>query len=72
MRDDASYQAMAEYGVTHFCGAPVVLNTLLSATDELKNLVKHEVKVMTAGAPPPAAIIQGMQAQGMDETHVSG
>ena len=72
VRDDAIYQAMAEYGVTHFCGAPVVLNTLLSASDELKNLVKHEVKVMTAGAPPPAAIIQGMQAQGMDVTHVYG
>jgi fatty-acyl-CoA synthase len=72
VRDDAIYQAMAEYGVTHFCGAPVVLNTLLSATDELKNLVKHEVKVMTDGAPPPAAIIQGMQAQGMDVTHVYG
>ncbi len=72
VRDDAIYHAMADYGVTHFCGAPVVLNTLLSASDELKNLVQHEVKVMTAGAPPPAAIIQAMQAQGIDVTHVYG
>ncbi len=72
VRDDAVYQAIAEHGVTHFCGAPVVLNTLLSASDDLKSLIKHDVKVMTAGAAPPAAIIQGMQAQGIDVTHVYG
>ena len=63
---------MAEHRVTHFCGAPIVLNTLLAADEQLKSLVTHEVKVMTAGAPPPAAIIQGMQAQGIDVTHVYG
>ncbi|NOX49293.1 MAG: acyl-CoA synthetase [Gammaproteobacteria bacterium] len=72
VRDDAVYQTMARYGVSHFCGAPVVLNTLLSASDELKQLVQHQVKVMTAGAAPPAAIIQGMQAMGVDVTHVYG
>ena len=72
VRDDAVYQAIAKHKVTHFCGAPVVLNTLLAAADELKALVQHEVKVMTAGAAPPAAIIQGMQAQGIDVTHVYG
>ena len=72
VRDDAVYKAMAEHRVTHFCGAPIVLNTLLAADEQLKSLVTHEVKVMTAGALPPAAIIQGMQAQGIDVTHVYG
>jgi len=72
VRDEAVYSAIAEHRVTHFCGAPVVLNTLLSASDDLKSLVKHKVKVMTAGAAPPAAIIQGMQSQGIDVTHVYG
>ena len=72
VRDDTIYQAIAEHGVTHFCGAPIVLNTLLSASDNLKNLIKHKVDVMTAGAPPPPAIIQGMQAQGINVTHVYG
>lgn len=72
VRDDAVYQAIAKHKVTHFCAAPVVLNTLLAAAAELKTLVQHEVKVMTAGAAPPAAIIQGMQAQGIDVTHVYG
>lgn len=72
VRDDAVYEAIAEHKVTHFCGAPIVLNTLLAADERLKALVTHEVKVMTAGAPPPASIIQGMQAQGIDVTHVYG
>ncbi len=72
VRDDAVYAALANHGVTHFCGAPVVLNTLLVAADELKQRVQHEVKVMTAGAAPPAAIIGGMQAMGVDVTHVYG
>ena len=72
VRDDLVYNAIADHKVTNFCGAPVVLNTLLSAGDELKQLVKHEVKVMTAGAAPPAAIIEGMQNMGIDVTHVYG
>ena len=72
VRDEAVYQAISEQRVTHFCGAPVVLNTLLSASDELKGMIQHEVKVMTAGAAPPAAIIEGMQAQGIEVTHVYG
>ena len=72
VRDDAVYRAISDHKVTHFCGAPVVLNTLLAAPQALKSLVQHPVSVMTAGAPPPAAIIQGMQAQGVDVTHVYG
>jgi fatty-acyl-CoA synthase len=72
VRDDLVYHALAEHKVSHFCGAPVVLNTLLSADIQLQQLIKHEVKVMTAGAAPPAAIIEGMQAMGVDVTHVYG
>lgn len=72
VRDDLIYSAIAEHRVTHFCGAPVVLNLLLSASDDLKGLIKHKVKAMTAGAAPPAAIIEGMQAMGVDVTHVYG
>jgi fatty-acyl-CoA synthase len=72
VRDAAVFQAIAEHRVTHFCGAPVVLNTLLAAGDALKALVEHPVKVMTAGAAPPAAVIQRMEAMGMAVTHVYG
>ena len=50
----------------------MVLNTLLVADEQLKQLVQHKVKVMTAGAAPPAAIIEGMQNMGVDVTHVYG
>ena len=72
VRDDAVYEAIGRFGVTHFCGAPVVLNTLLNAPAALKKLVTKPIKTMTAGAAPPAAIIQGMQEQGVDVTHVYG
>ena len=75
VRDDLVYNAIAQHNVTHFCGAPVVLNTLLSASDDLKSRLTglgHSVKVMTAGAAPPAAIIAGMQSMGVDVTHVYG
>ena len=72
VREDAVYEAIGRFGVSHFCGAPVVLNTLLNAPDKLKQLVTKPIKTMTAGAAPPAAIIQGMQEQGVDVTHVYG
>ncbi|MCZ6887315.1 MAG: acyl-CoA synthetase [Gammaproteobacteria bacterium] len=58
--------------VTHFCGAPIVLNMLIGAEPELKAGIEHEVKVMTAGAAPPAAIIEAMEAMGIEVTHVYG
>ena len=72
VREDAVYEAIGRFGVTHFCGAPVVLNTLLNAPVALKQMVTKPIKTMTAGAAPPAAIIQGMQEQGVDVTHVYG
>ena len=72
VREEAVFGAMAEHRVTHFCGAPVVLNTLLSAPDALKQSVQHPVNVMTAGAAPPAAVIEAMEAMGMSVTHVYG
>ena len=58
--------------VTHFCGAPIVLNMIVNAPDELKAGIDHQIKVMTAGAAPPAAVIEGMERMGVDVTHVYG
>jgi fatty-acyl-CoA synthase len=57
--------------VSHFCGAPIVLNMLANAPDELK-VFDHEIKVMTAGAAPPATVIAAMEALGISVTHVYG
>jgi fatty-acyl-CoA synthase len=66
------YAAIAEHEVTHFCGAPIVLNFVINATDEERRDFDHKVNVMTAAAPPPASTLQRMQEQGFDVTHVYG
>jgi fatty-acyl-CoA synthase len=72
VRADAIFDAIREHKVNHFCGAPIVLNTLINAPDELKQGIHQEVKVMTAGAAPPAAVIEGMELMGFRVTHVYG
>ncbi len=66
------YAAIAEHRVTHFCGAPIVLNFVINATDNERRQFDHTVNVMTAAAPPPAATLQKMQEAGFVVTHVYG
>jgi fatty-acyl-CoA synthase len=68
----AIYEAIAREGVTHLCGAPVVMNMLLNAGSGLKRSLDRRIEMMTAGAPPPAAVIEGMEALGFHITHVYG
>jgi fatty-acyl-CoA synthase len=71
IRADAIYPLIRDETVTHFCGAPIVLNMLVHAPAELKDFT-HNVKVMTAGAPPPAAVIANMESMGVEVTQVYG
>jgi len=66
------FAAIKEYGVTHYCAAPIVHNLLVNAPDELKEGVPAGVKGLIAGAAPPASIIEGMEKLGFDLTHVYG
>ncbi len=66
------YRAIADDGVTHFCGAPVVLNMLANAPESEKRPLPRRVEAMTAGAPPPATVIEAMEAAGFRITHVYG
>ena len=66
------YSAIADYGVTHFCAAPVVLNFVVNASAEEKRALQHTVHVMTAAAPPPAAVLAAMAEAGFSMTHVYG
>lgn len=71
VRAEPIWQLIRDEKVSHFCGAPIVLNMLANAPDELKDF-DHEIKVMTAGAAPPAAVIAAMEALGISVTHVYG
>ncbi len=68
----AIFDAIADRGVTHFCGAPVVLGLILNAAPEERRSFEHTVEVMTAAAPPPAAVLEGMEQSGFHMTHVYG
>ena len=68
----AIFKACAEYGVTHFCGAPIVLGLLINAADGDRRDLDHTVEVMTAAAPPPSSVIEAMEAMGFLITHVYG
>ena len=69
----AIYAALAEHCVTHLCGAPVVMNMILNASAEARrDLRGRAVAMMTAGAAPPAAVIEGMEKLGFRITHVYG
>ncbi|GLU08469.1 hypothetical protein SLE2022_253810 [Rubroshorea leprosula] len=67
------YSSIAKYGVTHFCAAPVVLNTIVNASPEDTILpLPHVVDVMTAGAAPPPSVLLEMTKKGFRVTHTYG
>ncbi|MEQ1615095.1 MAG: acyl-CoA synthetase [Hyphomicrobiaceae bacterium] len=72
VRAKLMFDAIADHGVTHMCGAPIVMSTLLNATPEERRTLDHTVKFITAAAPPPEAVLQQMAAAGFDVTHVYG
>ena len=72
VRDEAMFDAIKRHRVTHFCGAPVVLNTLINAREELRRGIDHPISAMTAGAAPPATVIAGMEKMGFAVVHAYG
>jgi fatty-acyl-CoA synthase len=64
--------AIRDYKVTHYCGAPIVQQMLINAPSEARAGITHKVSAMVAGAAPPAAVLEGMQRMGFDITHVYG
>jgi fatty-acyl-CoA synthase len=68
----AIYDAIERDGVTHMCGAPVVMNMLLNDRAAEGRELPRAVNMMTAGAAPPAAVIEGMEKKGFKIAHVYG
>ena len=68
----AIFDSIADHSVTHFCGAPIVLNLLINASDNERRDFPHTVKVMTAAAPPPPSVLATMEQSGFAMTHVYG
>jgi fatty-acyl-CoA synthase len=72
VRPNAIWQALAEHRVTHLCGAPIVMSTILNAPAGDKKTLSHTVEVFTAAAPPPEAVLAAMAEAGFNVTHLYG
>lgn len=66
------FNLIDQYDVTHFGGAPIVLNMIANAPKEDQKALKNKIYVMTAGAPPPSSILQKMESLGFEVMHVYG
>jgi len=66
------YATIARRGVTHMCGAPVVLNILANAPEGARRPLPGKVRILTAGAPPPAAVLHRAEAAGFEVSHGYG
>ncbi len=72
VRPKMIWQALAEHGVTHLCGAPIVMSAILNAPPEDKRTLPRKVEFLTAAAPPPEAVLAAMAEQGFNVTHLYG
>jgi fatty-acyl-CoA synthase len=72
VRAKAMYEAIADHGVTHLCGAPIVMATLLNAPEAEKKPLPHVIEFFTAAAPPPEAVLAAMKGAGFNVTHLYG
>ena len=66
------FNLIDQYEVTHFGGAPIVLNMIANTPKEDQKVLKNKIYVMTAGAPPPSSILQKMESLGFEVMHVYG
>ena len=72
VRASAIFDAIANYKVTHLCGAPIVMASLLNAPAAEKKPLPHVVEFFTAAAPPPEAVLAAMKEAGFNVTHLYG
>lgn len=66
------FELIDKYKVTHFGGAPIVLNMITGAPEADRKKLNHKVHVLTAGAPPPSIIFKKMKDLGFEVMHVYG
>ncbi|MFZ1921699.1 MAG: acyl-CoA synthetase [Xanthobacteraceae bacterium] len=66
------FDAIATHKVTHLCGAPIVMSTLLNASQTERKPLPQQVEFVTAASPPPESVLAAMKTAGFDVTHVYG
>ena len=72
VRDEAVWEALEKYRVTHMCGAPIVMSLIIAAGASVKRKLNHVVEFFTAAAPPPQQVLADMKQAGFNVTHLYG
>ncbi|MGB7287323.1 MAG: acyl-CoA synthetase [Salaquimonas sp.] len=72
VRQKPIWDALHEHKVTHMCGAPIVMSTILSTPAKDKHHLSHTVEFLTAAAPPPERVLAEMKESGFNVTHLYG
>ena len=72
VRADAIWAALDDHNVTHLCGAPVVMSTILAADPADKRTLASSIDFFTAAAPPPESVLSAMGQAGFNVTHLYG
>lgn len=72
VRVEPIWKALTDHNVTHLCGAPIVMSTILSLGKEQRQVLINKVEFFTAAAPPPENILSQMKASGFNVTHLYG
>jgi fatty-acyl-CoA synthase len=72
VRAAAIFDALAAHGVTHLCGAPIVMSTLINASEAERKSFPQKVRFMAAAAPPPESVLAAMAEAGFEVVHVYG
>ena len=72
VRAEPIWNALADHGVTHLCGAPIVMSLIIGAPDDQKRDLGRTVNFFTAAAPPPQKVLAEMKAAGFEVTHLYG
>ena len=66
------FDLIDKHKITHFGGAPIVLNMIANAPKNDQKPIKHKINVMTAGAPPPSSVLLQMESLGFEVNQVYG
>jgi len=69
---ESVFHAIEAHGVDHFCAAPIVMAMIANAPEAVKRKLPRAVRVLTAGSPPPAAVLEAVSAMGFEVDHVFG
>ncbi len=66
------FDALADNGVTHMCGAPIIMQAIIAASADERRPLPRKVEFMTAASPPPAAVLEALEKENFRVTHVYG